>query len=63
MTSVRIPRVREYDTVAPSSRGDRADLPLVEGETPTSAVMDRGKDRTVPHDGVVVADGLSVADL
>ncbi|WP_414938331.1 hypothetical protein [Amycolatopsis sp. cmx-11-51] len=43
--------------------GDRADLLLVDGETPTSAVMDRGKDRTVLHDGVVVADGLSVVSL
>lgn len=40
--------------------GDRADLVLVDGETPTSAVMDRGKDRTVVHNGVVVADGLAV---
>ncbi|MET7994422.1 amidohydrolase family protein [Amycolatopsis sp. NPDC005232] len=40
--------------------GDRADLVLVDGETPTSAVMDRGRDRTVLHDGVVVADGLAV---
>ncbi|MFE6966664.1 amidohydrolase family protein [Agromyces sp. NPDC057679] len=38
--------------------GDRADLVLVDGETPTSAVMDRGSDRTVLHDGRVVADGL-----
>lgn len=40
--------------------GDRADLVLVDGETPASAVMDRGKDRTVLHNGVVVADGLAV---
>ncbi|MFB7630095.1 amidohydrolase family protein [Streptomyces sp. NPDC056149] len=40
--------------------GDRADLLLVDGETPTSAVMDRGTDRTVLHDGVVVADQLAV---
>ncbi|KQW04002.1 N-isopropylammelide isopropylaminohydrolase [Leifsonia sp. Root4] len=40
--------------------GDRADLVLVDGETPTSAVMDRGLDRTVIHDGRVVADGLHV---
>ncbi|MEV0066480.1 amidohydrolase family protein [Amycolatopsis sp. NPDC050768] len=40
--------------------GDRADLVLVDGETPTSAVMDRGRDRTVLHDGVVVAEGLAV---
>ncbi|WP_328318962.1 amidohydrolase family protein [Streptomyces sp. NBC_00388] len=38
--------------------GDRADLLLVDGETVTSAVMDRGTDRTVLHDGRVVADGL-----
>ncbi|GAB3134730.1 amidohydrolase family protein [Amycolatopsis stemonae] len=40
--------------------GDRADLVLVDGETPTSAVMDRGQDRTVLHNGAVVADGLAV---
>lgn len=40
--------------------GDRADLLLVDGETPSSAVMDRGRDRTVIHDGRVVADGLRV---
>ena len=43
--------------------GDRADLLLVDGETPTSAVMDRGDDRTVIHDGRVVADGLQVIGL
>ncbi|MDL9980574.1 amidohydrolase family protein [Microbacterium sp. ASV49] len=42
------------------SVGDRADLVIVDGETPTSAVMDRGADRTVIHDGRVVADGLRV---
>lgn len=40
--------------------GDRADLLLVDGETAVSAVMDRGIDRTVIHDGRVVADGLRV---
>ena len=40
--------------------GDRADLLLVDGETPTSAVMDRGTDRTVLHDGIVVADRLTL---
>ncbi|KHK98900.1 N-isopropylammelide isopropylaminohydrolase [Microbacterium mangrovi] len=40
--------------------GDRADLVLVDGETPTAAVMDRGTDRTVVHDGRIVADGLTV---
>ena len=43
--------------------GDRADLLLVDGETPTSAVMDRGVDRTVIHDGRVVAEGLRVIGL
>ncbi|MFF2390531.1 amidohydrolase family protein [Agromyces sp. NPDC058104] len=42
--------------------GDRADLVLVDGETPTSAVMDRGSDRTVLHDGRVVADDLRLVD-
>lgn len=37
--------------------GARADLLLVAGETVTSAVMDRGNDRTVLHRGHVVADG------
>ncbi|WP_309065241.1 amidohydrolase family protein [Microbacterium sp.] len=45
------------------SVGDRADLLLVDGETPTSAVMDRGSDRTVIHDGRVVADGLRVVGV
>ncbi|MFB7737714.1 amidohydrolase [Streptomyces sp. NPDC056112] len=40
--------------------GDRADLLLVDGETPASAVMDRGTDRTVLHDGAVVADQLAL---
>ncbi|WP_329581092.1 amidohydrolase family protein [Streptomyces sp. NBC_01361] len=40
--------------------GDRADLLLVDGETPSSAVMDRGTDRTVLHNGVVVADQLAL---
>lgn len=40
--------------------GDEADIVLVDGETVTSTVMDRGADRTVIHDGRVVADGLSV---
>lgn len=40
--------------------GDRADLILVDGETPTSAVMDRSTDRTVIHDGRIVADALDV---
>lgn len=42
--------------------GDRADLVLLAGETVTSAVMDRGTDRTVIHDGRVVADQLVLTD-
>lgn len=40
--------------------GDRADVVLVGGETVTSAVMDRGSDRTVLHRGRVVADQYQV---
>lgn len=36
--------------------GDPADIVLVPGETPTSAVMDRPSGRTVLHRGVIVAD-------
>lgn len=43
--------------------GDRADLMLVDGETISSTVMDRGADRTVIHDGRVVADGLKVLSV
>lgn len=40
--------------------GDPSDLLLVDGETVTAAVMDRGQDRTVIHRGVVVADQLKL---
>lgn len=40
--------------------GDPAELLLVDGETVASTVMDRGKDRTVIHDGRVVADQLEL---
>ncbi|XAS68406.1 amidohydrolase [Micrococcaceae bacterium Sec5.7] len=40
--------------------GSPAELLLVDGETVASAVMDRGKDRTVIHRGVVVADQLQL---
>ncbi|NLU70380.1 amidohydrolase family protein [Streptomyces sp. HNM0574] len=55
----RLTSVTDRPGLAP---GDRADLLLVDGETPTSAVMDRGTDRTVLHDGHVVAEGLTLAD-
>lgn len=40
--------------------GDPAELLLLDGETVTSAVMDRGSDRTVIHHGRVVADQLQL---
>ncbi len=55
-----VPRLSGIDDRPGLAVGDRADLLLVDGETPTSAVMDGGKDRTVLHNGVVVADGLAV---
>lgn len=57
------PRVTGVGQHHGTSVGDRADLLIVEGETPTSAVMDRSTDRTVIHDGRVVADALRVAGL
>lgn len=55
-----VPRLAGVKDRPGTAVGDRADLVLVDGETPTSAVMDRGTDRTVLHDGRVVADGLRV---
>jgi cytosine/adenosine deaminase-related metal-dependent hydrolase len=56
----RVPRLAGIADRPGVCVGDRADLLLVDGETPTSAVMDRGVDRTVLHDGVVVADQMAV---
>lgn len=36
--------------------GDAADLVLLPGDTPTAAVMDRPRERTVIHAGRVVAE-------
>jgi len=58
-----VARLTGVDDRPGTAVGDRADFVLVDGETPTSAVMDRGTDRTVIHDGVVVADGLQVLEL
>ncbi|KJL19461.1 amidohydrolase family protein [Microbacterium azadirachtae] len=55
-----VPRLTGVQDRPGTAVGDRADLLIVDGETPTSAVMDRGTDRTVLHDGRVVADGLRV---
>ncbi|MFE7559583.1 amidohydrolase family protein [Kitasatospora sp. NPDC057500] len=57
-----VPRLKGTTDRPGLAVGDRADLLLVDGETPTSAVMDRGTDRTVLHDGVVVADQLSLTN-
>ncbi len=40
--------------------GDVAELLLLDGETVTSAIMDRPSDRTVIHAGRVVADQLDL---
>ena len=55
-----VPRLAGIDDRPGLAVGDRADLLLVDGQTPTSAVMDKGTDRTVIHDGTVVAEGLRV---
>ncbi|MGN7859768.1 amidohydrolase family protein [Microbacterium sp. 22303] len=55
-----LPRLNGVRDRPGTAVGDRADLVLVDGQTPTSTVMDRGTDRTVLHDGRVVADGLRV---
>lgn len=55
-----VPRLTSPDDRPGLAVGDAADIVLVDGETITSTVMDRGRDRTVIHDGRVVADGLSV---
>ncbi|MFI5658247.1 amidohydrolase [Streptomyces sp. NPDC051684] len=58
--SHEVPRLAGVTDRPGLAAGDRADLVLVDGETPSSAVMDRGKDRTVLHDGRVVAEGLEL---
>ncbi|MFE1955707.1 amidohydrolase family protein [Streptomyces sp. NPDC059524] len=58
-----VPRLKGIADRPGLAAGDRADLLLVDGETPSSAVMDRGTDRTVLHDGVVVADQLVVSGV
>ena len=55
-----IPRLTTPDDRPGLALGDRADIVLIDGETITSAVMDRGTDRTVIHEGRLVADGLAV---
>ena len=54
------PRLTSVDDRPGLAVGDPAHLVLLAGETVTSAVMDRLPDRTVLHDGRVVADGLEL---
>ncbi|WP_309082240.1 amidohydrolase family protein [Zhihengliuella sp.] len=58
-----VPRLASLSDRPGVAVGDRADLVLVDGETIASTVMDRGTDRTVIHDGRVVADGLKVLSV
>ena len=47
--------------IVPYAPGGPLDITIaVDGETVASAVMDRGRDRTVIHAGRVVADGLQL---
>jgi cytosine/adenosine deaminase-related metal-dependent hydrolase len=55
-----VPRVAGVGDRPGVGMGDRADLVLVAGETITSAVMDRSSDRTVIHNGRIVADALQL---
>ena len=55
-----LPRVTSTTDRLGLAVGDRADLVLVAGDTPTAAVMDRLPDRTVLHRGRVVADQLEL---
>lgn len=58
----RLPRLASVADRPGLAVGDQGDLLLVDGETVTSAVMDRGADRTVLRRGRVVADGLNLVD-
>ncbi|MEV5544175.1 amidohydrolase [Saccharopolyspora shandongensis] len=57
-----LPRVASVADRPGLAVGDQGDLLLVDGETVTSTVMDRGRDRTVIHNGRVVADGGSLTE-
>lgn len=58
-----VPRLASVADRPGMAVGDRADLVLVNGQTLSSTVMDRGTDRTVIHDGRVVAEGLKVLSV
>lgn len=57
-----VPRLTSMSDRPGLTVGDPADFLLLAGETVTSAVMDRSTDRTVVHQGRVVADGLSLVE-
>ncbi|TQM01926.1 amidohydrolase [Pseudonocardia kunmingensis] len=54
------PRLRSTADRPGLTVGDPAELLLLDGDTVTAAVMDRGADRTVIHAGRVVADALEL---
>lgn len=53
-----LPRLTSVTDRPGLEAGDPASLVILDGETPTSAVMDRRPDRTVIHRGKVVAEGV-----
>lgn len=55
-----LPRLRGTSERPGLAVGDRADLLLVAGDSPTAAVMDRSPDRTVLHRGRVVAQAQAL---
>ncbi|MER7081401.1 Cytosine/adenosine deaminase [Saccharopolyspora kobensis] len=57
-----LPRLASVSDRPGLAVGDQADILLVDGDTPTAAVMDRGRDRTVLHNGRVVAEGCELLD-
>lgn len=61
--SHEVPRLSSVTDRPGVAVGDRAELVLLPGETLVSTVMDRGDDRTVIHDGRVVADGLKLLSV
>lgn len=53
-----LPRLTSVTDRPGLEAADPASLVILDGETPTAAVMDRLPDRTVIHRGKVVAEGL-----
>ncbi|TWP35162.1 amidohydrolase family protein [Leekyejoonella antrihumi] len=57
-----VPRLTSIEDRPGLAVGDPAELLIVEGESVAAAVMDRSFDRTVIHDGHVVANALELID-